>query len=70
VLQLLEAFFFAGRTSLSCLLPSSCCLLLACWWCRLLAGAYQYWRTHEGALVLAFSALRGVDLGLAHRNAL
>jgi hypothetical protein len=30
--------FFAGRTSLSCLLPS-CCLLLACWWCRLLAGA-------------------------------
>jgi hypothetical protein len=46
------ACFFAGRTSLSCLLPS-CCLLLACWWCRLrlLAGAYQYWRT----VALAFS---------------
>jgi hypothetical protein len=58
------ACFFAGRTSRSCLLPSSCCLLLACWWCRLLlAGAYQYWRT--GACVLGPTC---VDLGLAHRK--
>ena len=57
--------FFAGRTSLSCLLASSCCLLLACWWCRLLAGAYQYWRT--GACVLGPTC---IDLGLAHRSAL
>jgi hypothetical protein len=40
-------------------------LLLACWWCRLLTGAYQCWRT--GACVLGPTC---ADLGLAHRNAL
>jgi hypothetical protein len=50
-------------------LPAAFFLLLAgC----LRAGGAGYWMvpTSTGALVLAFSALRGVDLGLAHRNAL
>jgi hypothetical protein len=60
-LSFTSVLFFAGRTSLSCLLPSCCLLLAACVLVvragRLLASACQCVLA-TGALVLAFSALR------------